>query len=184
MTDDHRMGSPRRASTRACTSRARIGSRSSASTSEIASMIRPRRGWAVPGVHPGSSVAQVRRNSIRASASRYGRSSKASSRAGGLEWCPLRPMRCRRDNDPPANGHVLMSGRSAPIRRATGSGATVRGARRLGPAAAVALIAKQQPAAGQRDCCSSSIAVVRFAIARTLAVPAKPQSRARGILAG
>lgn len=93
LMDDHRTGSPSQASTRVCTSRACIGSRSLRSTSEIASMIRPCLGCAPASAPPRTSVAHVRLRSRQALLLLDAPLSKPSRGAGGLEWCPLRSIR-------------------------------------------------------------------------------------------
>ncbi len=93
LTDAQRTCSPRRASTRACTSRAWIGWRSSTKTLEMASMIRPCRGCPAPTDVTGAAGARVRGSRLvsRPVLGRDGTPpSRASIGAGGLEWCPLR----------------------------------------------------------------------------------------------
>ena len=62
---------------------------------EMASMIRPCRGWAAATSVAGVSGAQNRASSgasRRARVSQHAPLSKASSGAGGLEWCPPRSI--------------------------------------------------------------------------------------------
>ncbi len=98
LTDAHRTCSHRSVSTRARTSRACMGSPSSPSTWEIASMIRPCRGCAAPTSSPGSMGVQDRlpwAASRRVSAPQGVPSNKASRDARGLERCPLRSIAAR-----------------------------------------------------------------------------------------
>lgn len=162
LTDAQRTCSPRRASTRACTSRACIGWRSSARTLEMASMSRPCRGWAAPTAVPGVPGAHVRGSALvsRPVLGCDGTPpSKDSSGAGGLEWCPLRSIRGRYHNDPAAKGHVLMSGRSALVRAGVNREAAIL---RDGQCLRRIPLRRRsrRPAEGRRDARCSSFALV------------------------
>ncbi len=115
----------------ACTP-ACIGWRSLVSTCEMASMIRPCRGCAVPSAPPGAPIAHSRPCLERALASLDGPFSKASSGARGLEWCPPRSIgnRGKSPHSNPLPRAPRAGGRLALRRLSRAPSRTRRGSRR------------------------------------------------------
>lgn len=123
LTDDERTRSPSRASTRSCMSRARIGPGSWMSTSEIASMIRPRRGCATARALPGDSAARLRLRSrlahagcaVQQTLQGYWRVGVVSTKAHSGASAARLPMLRAEHADPPARVSAGHAARQDPV---------------------------------------------------------------------